>query len=299
MSPVPRPDPVVIEAAISPLRDGRQLQTTEELIAQARESLAAGAGIIHHHHNFRLARDEAVAQVLRIQREVLDTYPDAFLYNDYLRGEKVMAEKNAHLQPLADAGLLTMAALDPGLTQFAVLDDDGLPSRHRQAGADYASAHEVVAFARRTGAALSIGIYDPSNLRWTLAYAARGMFPAGSVIKLYFGGRYLINGAPTAGFGLPPTRQSLDMYLSMMDGCALPWVVSIQGGVLLDSELARYALERGGHLRVGIEDMAALNAMTNRETVEAATALAADVGRPVATGAAAKAVLRGERAVAA
>ncbi|WP_157892111.1 MULTISPECIES: 3-keto-5-aminohexanoate cleavage protein [Frankia] len=299
MTPTSHPAPVVLEAAISPLRDGRQLQTTEELIDEARQSLAAGAGVIHHHHNFRLTRDEAVAQVLRIQREVLATFPHACLYNDYLRGEQVMAEKNAHLPALAHAGLLTMAALDPGLTQFAVLDEDGLPSRHRQGGADYAAAHEVVAFARRTGAALSIGIYDPSNLRWTLAYEARGMFPAGSVIKLYFGGQYLINGAPTAGFGLPPTRQSLDMYLSMMAGSTLPWVVSIQGGVLLESELARYALERGGHLRVGIEDMAGLNPMTNRETVEAAAALAAEVGRPVATGAEAKAVLRGIRAAAA
>ncbi len=37
--------------------------------------------------------------------------------------------------------------------------------------------------------------------------------------------------------------------------------------------------------------------MTNRETVEAAVALAAEVGRPVASGAAAVAVLKGDALV--
>jgi 3-keto-5-aminohexanoate cleavage enzyme len=53
------------------------------------------------------------------------------MYADYLRGDS-MAEKNAHLQPMADAGVLRMVALDPGLTQFGHLGDDGLPSRHIQ-----------------------------------------------------------------------------------------------------------------------------------------------------------------------
>ncbi|ROO87940.1 uncharacterized protein (DUF849 family) [Actinocorallia herbida] len=289
------PGPVVIEAAITPLRKGQPLQTTEQIIHEATESLAAGAAIVHHHHDFRQTREDAVAQVVHVESELLKAYPDAFVYNDYLAGDRIMEEKNAHLPALAAAGALTMAALDPGLTQFGMLTDDGLPNRHVQGGADYASAHEVVEFTRGTGTPLSLGVYDPSNLRWILAYAAKGMFPAGSMIKLYFGGEYQLGGDrwPTAGFGLPPTRQALDMYLSMMEGCDLPWIVSIQGGVLLDSEIAVRALELGGHLRVGVEDTAGATAMTNRETVEAAVALAAKAGRPVAAGAEANLVLKG------
>ncbi|WP_371541433.1 3-keto-5-aminohexanoate cleavage protein [Streptomyces sp. NBC_00554] len=287
--------PVVIEAAITPLRKGEPLQTSEELIHEATESLAGGAAIVHHHHDFRQTREGAIAQIVHVESEILKAYPEVFVYNDYLRGEKIMEEKNAHLPALAQAGVLTMAALDPGLTQFGMLGENGLPSIHVQGGADYASAHEVVEFADRTGTPLSLGVYDPSNLRWILAYAAKGLFPAGSMIKLYFGGEYQLGGVkwPTAGFGLPPTNQSLDMYLSLMEGCDLPWIVSIQGGVLLDSEIAQRTLELGGHLRVGVEDTAGATAMSNRETVEAAVALAEKVGRPVATGAQAHAVLKG------
>jgi hypothetical protein len=61
----------------------------------------------------------------------LPACPHAYMYADYLRGDS-MGEKNAHLQPMADAGVLRMVALDPGLTQFGHLGDDGLPSRHIQ-----------------------------------------------------------------------------------------------------------------------------------------------------------------------
>jgi beta-keto acid cleavage enzyme len=65
----------------------------------------------------------------------------------------------------------------------------------------------------------------------------------------------------------------------MLDGVDIPWIVSVQGGVLLDTPIARYALERGGHLRVGVEDTAGATEMTNAETVQAAAGLAAAVGR--------------------
>ena len=104
------------------------------------------------------------------------------------------------------------------------------------------------------------------------------------MIKLYFGGDYAMGGVrtPAVNFGLYPTKAALDIYLSMLDGVDLPWIVSVQGGVLLDTPVARYALERGGHLRVGVEDTAGATEMTNAETVQAAAALAAAVGRPVA-----------------
>ena len=67
---------------------------------------------------------------------------------------------------------------------------------------------------------LTIGVYEPVQLRWALAYEAAGRLPTGSMVKLYFGGtRSLFNiGRPALNFGLPPIPQSLDMYLTMMDG---------------------------------------------------------------------------------
>ena len=289
--------PVLIEAAITPLRKGAPVQTADQTVDEAVASLAAGAAIIHHHHDFTLAEPAAIAEVIDVETRILAAYPHAYMYADYLRGDS-MAEKNAHLQPMADTGVLRMVALDPGLTQFGHLDD-GLPSRHIQGGTTFPEAAAVTEFASSQRVPLSVGIYEPGNLRWAIAYARAGKFPIGTMIKLYFGGDYAMGGVrtPAVNFGLYPTKAALDLYLSMLDGVDIPWIVSVQGGVLLDTPIARYALERGGHLRVGVEDTAGATEMTNAETVQAAADLAAAVGRPVAEGQDATTVLQGQSAV--
>jgi uncharacterized protein (DUF849 family) len=55
----------------------------------------------------------------------------------------------------------------------------------------------------------------------------------------------------------------------------------VLGGSLLESPVARLALERGGHLRVGLEDWD--GGPTNAEQVTAAATLCADTGRDVAS----------------
>jgi 3-keto-5-aminohexanoate cleavage enzyme len=276
-------NPVIIEAAITPLRKGAPLQPSAQTVAEAKASLAAGASIIHHHHDFRLSREDATAQIIAVEQEILDAFPAAILYADYLRGDGA-AQKNAHLAPMAEAGVLRMIAMDPGLTQFGVLDDEGLPSIHVQGGTTYPESAAVAVFGREVAVPLTVGIYEPGNLRWAVAYARAGQLPAGSILKFYFGGRYAMGGTrtPAAAFGLYPTTAALDIYLSMIKGVDIPWIVSLQGDVLLEAPIARYALERGGHLRVGVEDTAGATEMTNVETVEAAIALAAEVGRPIA-----------------
>lgn len=289
--------PVIIESAVTPLRKGEPLLSTEEMINEGLASLTAGAAIVHHHHDFRQSREDATAQIIRIERELLQAYPDAFLYADYLRGDTTW-EKNAHLQPMADAGVLRMISLDPGLTQFGFLDEEGLPTLHVQNGATYPDCVEVMKFAQRVQQPLMIGIYEPGNLRWAMAFAKAGKLPPGSMIKLYFGGDWVLGGnrVPGTNFGMPPTVQALDVYLALMEGSNVPWMVSLMGGVLLDSPVARHALERGGHLRVGVEDTAGGTDMDNAQTVEAAARLVAEVGRPLADCTRARQVLMGAAA---
>ena len=55
----------------------------------------------------------------------------------------------------------------------------------------------------------------------------------------------------------------------MTTGCELPSTVSLNRDPVLDSPLARNAIEKGGHLRVRIEDAAGVSNMTNAEIVEA------------------------------
>ena len=106
------------------------------------------------------------------------------------------------------------------------------------------------------------------------------MLPPGTLVKLYFLARgYLGGGGPH--FGVPPIREAFDLYMAMLAGSKLPWAVAVLGGSLLDSEIAPWALECGGHLRVGLEDHP--DAKSNRDEVERARAFVESRGRRLAT----------------
>ena len=85
-------------------------------------------------------------------------------------------------------------------------------------------------------------------------------------------------------FGLAPTEHALLAYLDLLEGTDLPWSVSVWGGDLFDTPIARLALERGGHLHVGLEEhFHPEHKPTNEEIVQQAVALIEEVGRPVAS----------------
>src|ERR1700749_3508132 len=99
--------PVVIEVAISPLRRGLPAQSVDTLVAEADACIRAGAGIIHHHHDMRLGETEAIAQLTETAQRIQEAHPQTLVYSDYLRG-RTGVEENAHLDPMAKAGVLTM-----------------------------------------------------------------------------------------------------------------------------------------------------------------------------------------------
>src|SRR5207244_12913943 len=77
----------------------------------------------------------------------------------------------------------------------------------------------------------------------------------------------------------------IEAYLAMLDHSqsALPWFVAVLAGDVVGSGMAGLALERGGHVRVGLEDAAGARECSNAELVEEAVALAHEAGRRVAT----------------
>jgi uncharacterized protein (DUF849 family) len=76
----------------------------------------------------------------------------------------------------------------------------------------------------------------------------------------------------------------------MLGDADLPWAVTVLGGDIIDTPVARLALEQGGHIRVGIEDHA--DAESNVACVRRAVDLAESVGRTIATPADAADLLR-------
>ena len=169
-----------------------------------------------------------------------------------------------------------MAAVDPGSTNLGTPGADGLPE-----GGVYANSYDDVrqafGFCEEHRLGPQLAIYEPGFLQCVLTYHRAGRLPAGAMVKLYFGGEWgMWARARGVTFGLPPTRHALLAYLDMLEGTDLPWSVSVWGGDLMATPVARLALERGGHLHVGLEEHFDPDAKpTNVELVEQAVALAA------------------------
>jgi uncharacterized protein (DUF849 family) len=191
----------------------------------------------------------------------------------------------AHQIALARAGVSRMGLVDPGSVSLGPLDPHGLPAPTELVYINsFADVRYMVDRCAELRLAPSISIFDPSFLRVALAFRAAGALPRGAIVKLYFGG-----GIP---FGLPPTPVGLDAYLAMLDGTGLPWSVAVLGGDVIGCGLAREAIERGGHVRVGLEDYAGPGTPTNAQLVAAAARLVEACGRTVATPAETHALLR-------
>jgi 3-keto-5-aminohexanoate cleavage enzyme len=253
----------------------------------ARASLDASATIIHHHYDMHLPTDQQIEQIVRMSEEILSTHPHALIYPAPLFTGTTHAENHKHYPALAAAGCLTMVTIEMGLTIFANANADGLPNNQWVSGSTYSEAHELVMFANAHQVPLSLGIYTPATCYWIREYAKRGLLPAGTIVKIWFGGRHKVwsNKEPTVRNALAPTIRALDAYLEALEGVDLPWMISVQGDNILDSEVVRYAIEQGGHIRVGEEDVSCTTSLDNAALVKAAADLAISVGRRPVSGA--------------
>jgi 3-keto-5-aminohexanoate cleavage enzyme len=281
-------DPVIIEAAINgmtqPSRNPNVPRTPEKIGAEGRRCMDAGAAIIHaHNHDITVNGRAAADAYIAAWAPVLEERPDTLWYPT-LAVAPTFAETYAHYELIAAAVRTRMGVVDPGSTNVGRPGDDGLP-----VGGVYANSYENIRYAFETCERLRLGpalaIYEPGFLQTTLAYHRAGRLPAGSMVKLYFGGEWgMYATARGVTFGLSPTANALLAYLDMLEGTGLPWSVSVWGGDLMHTPVARLALERGGHLHVGLEEhFDPERKPTNVELVEEAVKLCASVGRPVAT----------------
>lgn len=296
-------NPVIIEAAINGgtalSRNPNVPRSPEEIGREALACLDAGASVIHNHiEDITATGEPAASRYAQGWKPVLAARPDAVLCPTLTLCPNPV-EAVAHLAPCALYGA-AMAPLDPGSDNLCTTGPDGLPGDQRFL---YVNSYELIDQSVRAleGAGLgpSVAIYEPGFLRLVLAYHRAGRLPRGAMIKLYFCGDYdFIGSAPHAeqqvrsvGFGLPPTRKALDAYLDMLEGSGLAWAVAVLGGDCIASEVARHAMEQGGHLRVGLEDFGGPAQPGNVELVEQAAALCREMGREPATCSEARAIL--------
>jgi uncharacterized protein (DUF849 family) len=285
--------PVVIEVAVNGVttkeRNPHVPSTPDEIAADAIRCIDAGASIIHiHNPAMRLGTAEAAAMYAEALRVMRRERPEAVLYPT-MGGGATISDRYDHHLPLAQEGLIDMGVIDPGSVNLSSSAPDGTPPTgdyvYTNSPADISYMMDVC---RKHDIGPSFAIYEPGFLRMVLIYAKSGQLAPHSLTKFYFsGGGYFGRGMPT--FSAPPIIEALDLYLAMLGDVALPWGVAVLGGALLDSPVARRALDRGGHLRVGLEDDG--SGPPNVEQVQRAVALCEQAGRPVASCAQARELL--------
>ncbi|MGI8926476.1 MAG: 3-keto-5-aminohexanoate cleavage protein [Tepidiformaceae bacterium] len=278
---------VIIEAAVNggtPRRANANVpRTPAEIAADGLRCLQAGAAIVHNHNDEPVVGGasgiHSPQPYIEAWRDILRERPDALLYPTMASGgpHTSITERYAHIPALAGAGLLRLGLVDPGSVNVGPLDPEGLPAAIDATYINtFADARHMFATCRDLGLGPSISIFEPGFLRAALAFWRAGHMPPGALVKLYFGGE-------RANFGLPPTLPGLEAYLAMLQGTGLPWSVALLGGDVVGSGLAQLALERGGHVRVGLEDYAGPRQPSNVELVQEVAALASKLGRPLAT----------------
>lgn len=260
--------------------------TAEEIAADALACFDAGAAIVHAHCNPVGGPDDEVAErYLSAFRLVWAERPGALIYPTINFGAGGLSF--GHLPPMVEQGL-RVGLLDPGSVNLGRLGDDALPVGAFVYATSFDRIKEVFALHEELGLGPSLAIYEPGFLYTTLLYWKAGRLPAGTMAKFYLSTERGLLGAP---FGLPPTRPALDAYLDLLGDAPIPWAVSVVGGDLGRSDVARYALERGGHLHLGLEFYGGDRTPTNVELVQEAVALCGEAGRPVASGEEAAAIL--------
>ena len=280
-----QPTPLIIEAALNGgtprSRNANVPRTPPEIAADGLRCIEAGAAIVHNHNDEPVIGGSGVHRpepYIEAWREILAAQPGALLYPTMAGGgpHTSIEERYGHVPALAEAGVLRLGLVDPGSVDLGPLDSEGRPAGNGLYQNTFADAAHMFRTCDEHRLAPSISIFEPGFLRVALAYQRAGRMPAGALIKLYFGGE-------NANFGLPPVQASLDAYLAMLDGSGLPWSVAVLGGDVVRCGLAKLALERGGHVRVGLEDYAGPGQPTNVELVSALAQLARECGRVPAT----------------
>ena len=277
--------PVVIEAALNGVTSRKMSPhvpiTPEEQAKDALTCVDAGATVIHTHtHDFTASPEDAAEAYAAAYRPVVDAHPGIICYPTTGFGPTI-EQRYRHIELLDDMGLIRAAFLDTGSVNLGGTGRDGLPPASDFV---YTNTFNDIAYKMRVcqerELGPSIACFEPGFLRVVVAYHRAGALPAGTLVKFYFSeGGYLGGGDPL--WGAPPIVESLDLYLAILGDAEIPWAVAVLGGSLLNTPIARAALQRGGHLRVGYEDDQL--GPPNAEQVTAAAALCAEVGRPVAS----------------
>lgn len=228
--------------------------TVEEIVAEGIACAKAGASIVHVH-----AYDEATGR----QNDDWQTYAriiegiraeaDAIVYptlplagSPEMSGADALETRFAAVEELARRGLIECMVIDPGSVNFSHRDERAAG----QEGFVYLNPDSHIrhglALAARHGIHPCYALYEPGFARLGAALAAEVENLPQPIYRMFFSDDF--------AFGFPAARWALSAYHRLLSELVpeAPWMVA---GLAVDIRpVIAAAVERGGHVRVGLED---------------------------------------------
>ena len=218
--------------------------TVEAIVAQGIACAKAGACIIHTHAydggGPQTFDGQVYARIVEgIRREIdVPVYPSI-----PMGGGLAPQARFAHIEALAERGLLEFAVVDPGSVNFTELTPGARPAPTYLN--EEADVRHGLALAARHGFHPAYAIYEPGFTRAGAALARDAQVLA-PIYRFMFSDHF--------AFGFPPQTWALDAHVALLEREApgAQWMVA---GLGVDvTGLISHAVARGGPVRVGLED---------------------------------------------
>ncbi|MBV9653069.1 MAG: 3-keto-5-aminohexanoate cleavage protein, partial [Acetobacteraceae bacterium] len=224
--------------------------TVDEIIADGIAATQAGAAIVHlHAYDAESGRQRDDPSIYARIIEGIRARADAIVYptiplagSDYASGA---GRRYGHVDALAGRGLLEWMVIDPGSVAFVRFEEVPGSSPGFIYENPLPDIRDGLALAKQHGLHPSYAIYEPGFTRLGAALAAATQTPV-PIYRLMFSDEF--------AWGFPPQPAFLDAHLQLLAEAApvAPWMVA---GLGVDIRpLIPAAVERGGHVRVGLED---------------------------------------------
>ncbi|HYH51014.1 MAG TPA: 3-keto-5-aminohexanoate cleavage protein [Acidimicrobiia bacterium] len=280
--------PTVVEIALNGMTTKEQNphvpRTVDEIVEDGLRCLDAGASVVHHHNdepNFGGATRHCAGPYIDVWTRLRASRPGVLLHPTMAgaTADSTVEERFAHVAELYEAGLSPVATCDAGTLAlaFPAAGPDGVRSLPQTFGNAATDVDWILRWCRERDVPVHISIFEPGFLRLILAHHAAGSLPHHVKIQLYLGGDRML-------FGLPSNAGGLAAYLAMLDGTGLTWMAAVFGGDVVKSGIAALAIEKGGHVRVGLEDHhSPPRQPRNAELVAEVTQICHAAGRPPAS----------------
>jgi uncharacterized protein (DUF849 family) len=253
--------------------------TIEAIVAEGIACARAGAAVIHTH-----AYDgggpqsfdwQVYARIIEGIRAAVDVPVYPSIPGLDVRGNVAdPVARFAHIEALAERGLLEFAVVDPGSVNFTLT----ATTAQAKPAATYLNPETHIrhglAVAKRHGIHPAFAIYEPGLIRAGAALA-RASGVKTPIYRFMFSEQF--------AFCFPPKPYGLAALVTLAEEEArgAPWMVS---GLGVDvAPLIGETVARGGHVRVGLEDALLGATQTNLRLVEDAVRLVRAEGAEPAT----------------